>query len=290
MSATTVLASGFKHLAGIAATDSLVFFTEQEIGRLIAVPLAGGPPLEVFNGHGAPAGVTVADGFVSWCDHTPTEPGIVRRASVVSLGVPPTNISMVKRPFAIASAASGVVVAAAFAGTGSNSGEVHEFVLNGPSIPIDVSNPLGVAAYGQELYWTDTSIGTIGHATMGKSNNAALATGEADCRSIAADDQGVYWTRPTDSKIRAKLGTGGTVIDLASGEKGPSSLATDAQNVYWVTQDGQIRRKARSPGAPVEVVAVGSKALTEIHTQALALTKNYVVWLTDDGQVLRKAK
>jgi hypothetical protein len=285
---TTVLASGFDALAGIAATETTVYFTEQGVGQLVAVPLAGGATVVLFNGMGAPSGVAVSNGDVYWCEHSKR---LLRRVPVSSPGASPTDNLLQKGPFIIAPTVTGVVVgASSVTDAGTSPGEIDQFTSFNPPIVSAADNPLGVAASAQDIYWTESSIGRIGHAKLGVGASDAFASNEGDCRSIAADAQGVYWTRPSVSKVRAKLVNSSGVIDLAAGEVGPSSLATDPTHVYWVSSLGQIRRIKRTAGATVETVVDGFAPITDIHFQSLALTKDYVVWLTSDGRVLRHAK
>lgn len=285
---TTVLALGFDVLAGIAATETTVYFTEQGVGQLVAVPLAGGATVVLFNGMGAPSGVAVSNGDVYWCEHSKR---LLRRVPVSSPGASPTDNLFQNGPFLVAPTVVGVVVgASSVSDAGTSPGEIDQFTTLNPPITTAADNPLGVASSAQDIYWTESSIGRIGHAKLGVAAADAFASNEGDCRSIAADAQGVYWTRPSVSKVRAKLVNSSGVIDLAAGEIGPSSLATDPTHVYWVSSLGQIRRIKRTAGATVETVVDGFAPITDIHFQSLALTKDYVVWLTSDGRVLRHAK
>lgn len=284
-STATTLASGYAELAGIFATETTVYFVDPTKGGIHSVPMAGGAVSDIFMSGASPSGIVVSGDDLFWTDYGHKLLNHVLISSGTNQSVSPAA----KAPIAIAIAGSGLVLASLGVG---DVGDVQQYQLDltvaGPSIG-GQQNPLDVAAYQSEVFWTESSAGNIRAATVGADDVMLLASGESDCESIAADGAGVYWTRPGEGLVRAIL-SGGSPRTIAPAESSPFSLAADDSGVYWLTKDGRLRRSSRNE-LPITTIAAafgGSPANDRI--QAIALTSKYVVWLTADGKVLRADK
>jgi hypothetical protein len=282
-----VLAQGFADLAGITATESMVYFTERTAGNVRVVPLEGGAATSLKVTGGAPSGIVVAADQLFWVEY-----GQDRISRMPLLGGASTSFSPTpgKRSFNIAAAVDRVVTVAVGV---DDIGEIQQYDFGfgiGPSVG-GQQNPFDVAVAGNDVFWTESNAARVRRGHLGDASSTEIASGETDCESIAADALGVYWTRPLPGLLRT-IPSGSSVAEtIATGETGARSLATDGAALYWITDDGQIRKLGHGPRPSVETLASGFMAIADSsRLQTLALTSRYVVWLTADGRVLRHAK
>ena len=278
---TTVLASTSMDLAGLAATESTVYFIARGRSAVHAVPLTGGAVTPFDADTGSPSSVAVSESDVIWADRG----GLVRRsfaggASTTVTPQPPTAASPIVT-------GSGRLVAI---GVEAGKSAILEYRLDlstGTSIA-PLGSPYEVAVAAGAVYWTEPQAGTIQTAPIDTSSVAVLATSETGCAALAADSSGVYWTRPAEGLVRARL-SGNGVTTLAASQQAPHSLVADESGVYWLTEDGRLRRSTRTE-LPLGTIAAGFGGAFTSPVHAIALTKQYVVWITNDGKVLRHDK
>lgn len=282
-----VLASGFVRLSGVAASESTVYFIDRAGGTTHAVPIAGGTVVKRLQGM-SPSSLAVGeDATIYWADSGQGMIGKISPGGQTSQLLVPGL-----RPVALALGVSPVVPALRMivASKGAT-GTVKHFDgaladLGGTTATL--VTPFDVAVVDGDVYWTDSSAGTIFKAAvMDSASGTALATSQPDCQSIAADVRGVYWARPGAGLVQMRS-PGGNITPIGQNQAGPHSLAADDRGVYWMTRDGKIRRSARNE-TPLAVVAQGFNGDfgADSYTQAIALTSKYVVWITSDGKVLR---
>ncbi len=287
----TVLATGFTDLAGVAATETSVYFTERTRGIVHEMAIGGGTVSEVQNTMGSPASIVVTSSDVFWGEFGGNK---LSRRGLTGGAVTTVTRTSGKAPLAMATASDRIVVVAL---DSSSNGEIQQYQFDfasGPSVG-NLTNPFDVAVQAEAIFWTESSLGRIFMGTVGTTNASPIVQNESDCQSIAADALGIYWTRPSldvgpsAGLVRMSSPSGANVRSLATGQRVPMSLASDPTGVYWLTLDGTLRRSTRSE--PIETLAGGfNAAFKDFHIQAIALTSKYVVWITNDGQVLRLAK
>jgi len=283
----TELATGLVDLAGIAATETDVYFTEREPGNVRSVPIGGGAVATLATASGAPGPIAIAGGHLFWANVGGKQ---LSRRPLVGAAVPLVASTSTTVPHALAAGADRIfVIALGPQGVGEAQQYDFDFVA-GPVVG-GLSNPFDVAVDGSAAYWTESSTGRIGRGANGSALNDTVATGETGCEAIAANAAGAYWTRPSDGLVRAVSIQSFGVTSLAEKEVSPSSIAADDGDVYWLTGDGTVRRKRVGQELPPATIANGFKsAFAGTRVRALALTSKYVVWLTSDGRILRADK
>jgi hypothetical protein len=167
---------------------------------------------------------------------------------------------------------------------------------------------IAVAVDGHNLYWIDTTQGTVNQLPLSATQvlrNAdagtpphVLASGQQGARAIAVDATNVYWTvfgTSANAGTVNKVPIGGDnsqVVTLASDEDQPSGIAVDGMDayVYWVDQ---AQRAGNSVGGAVKRVSIaGDAGAPEILApnqgapSSIALDDQYVYWTDfDDGTV-----
>lgn len=279
-----VLASGFGALAGIAATETTVYFVDRGKG-IFSVPIAGAAPTQIFVQAGtAPSGIVLGGADLFWTD--------AANLTLDRLTAAGANTALAlggKTPLAVAAGAAGVVVVLVDA-PGNGDVQQFDFIPTAGAAAKGTAKPFDVAVHGSEIFWTEPAAGDVQTSQFGSDISTVLAHGESDCQSIAADAQGVYWANPTAGVVRYRSAASATTISLATSEKSPFSLAADESGVYWMTADGKIRRSTRTE-LPLATLAQGfGGGFADGHVQAIALTSKYVVWITSGGKVLRHDK
>ena len=279
------LATGLTDLAGIAATETDVYFTELAPGNVSSVPIAGGGVSTIVTKTGAPGPIVVAGGFVFWGD---TGAAMLNRRALVDGSLTTTTLAPGKNPRAMAASADRLVVTIPL---GPSGGEMQQYAFDftaGAPV-VGLANPFDVAVAGASIYWTESSGARIGIGAIGNATNQQLAMSETGCESIAANAAGVYWTRPDDGLVRtATLDGAAGATTLAAKELAPMSVTADETDVYWLTGDGLLRRKTLRQELPPATLAKGfSSTFIDKRVRAIALTSKYVVWITTDGRVLR---
>ncbi len=278
----TEIASGLTDLQGIAATDTTVYVLEHNDGLVRSVPIDGGTIGTVDGNAGAPLGIAVANGSLYWGDVGVAH--VVKRQPLDGGALSSTTTDD-KGAFAFAAALDRMVVAT----TNGSVGEIRQFMFDlasGPVVGV-LGNVFDVAAFGGDIYWTESGSGRIGHGKTGDGTNDTFAMDPGDCQSIAADSSGVYWIKRTPGLIRSTVS--GAVVDVASGEPSPHSLTADGTYLYWLTREGKLRRLAHAPGSQPTTLAEGfaSQFDFQLRARALAWTPKYLVWITTDGRILR---
>ncbi len=282
--AFTELATGLTDLAGIAATEKNVYFTELGPGNVSSVPIAGGAVSTIVTKTGAPGSIVIAGGFVFWAD---IGAATLNRLAPLDGSMTTAGLAPGKSPRAMAAGANRLVVTAI---GGPSGGEVQQYAFDLAPLEsvADLANPFDVAVTGTSIYWTEASGARIGTGTIGTAFNKQLATNESGCESIAANAAGVFWTRPEDGLVRTlgTMGAGATTI--AAKELAPMSVTADDTGVYWLTGDGLLRRRTFGQELPPATLANGfASTFIDKRIRAIALTSKYVVWITTDGRVLR---
>ena len=290
------LASGFKALSGITATETDVYFVEQEQGGIHAVPLDGSVSEHlVMATAGSPRSIALVGSVLYWCDVSGFQ---LKKVGTNGNGFSAAPADPTRRLVELARLPSALAVLTQHA-AGSDGTVIRvdlDFAI-ATAGPMGFSNPVSIATRGAEVFWSEGSNGAIGHSADGVQDGPPYVTGEPDPGSIAVDANGVYWASPSRNVVRAKIGPA-PPFEIAPNQSHPTSLASDGENIYWITSDGFIRRRpTHTPGGVVDV-ASGFQALTTNPpanasvdlVRGLAVTSRYVVWLTGDGKVMRAPK
>jgi hypothetical protein len=212
-------------------------------GRIIRVPLAGGPSVTLASGVDAPGHIATDGAFLYWTGGTTQ--GSITRLALGDGAVPTTLVGGLSHPLAIA-VADGFVYWTDFAdGT----------VLRTPAAPSDAdagTTPDGGAspavmrlAYGLQrpadlavrdgyVYYPDRA-GRVLRIPTGGGAPDLLATVTAAPFGVATDGVAVYWSAPgtPGGVFKAPVSGAGPVVTIAGTELDPHFLAVDGTSVYW---------------------------------------------------------
>jgi hypothetical protein len=104
------------------------------------------------------------------------------------------------------------------------------------------SEPLGIAADAQFLYWTNTASGEVKRGRkMAGSAEDLVASGQDGPAFIAVGATEIYWTNSGDGRImRASKATREPEV-VIGGQDQPSGIAVDGDALYWVNKVGPNR-------------------------------------------------
>jgi hypothetical protein len=104
------------------------------------------------------------------------------------------------------------------------------------------SEPLGIAADAQFVYWTNTASGEVKRGRKVASGAEELVASDQDGPAfIAVGATEVYWTNSGDGRImRASKATREAEV-VVGGQDQPSGIAIDGDALYWVNKVGPNR-------------------------------------------------
>jgi hypothetical protein len=152
------------------------------------------------------------------------------------------------------------------------------------------STPFGIAVDSKNVYWTNSSDGTVSKCAIeGCSNNpTVLASGQAEPAAIRTDSLNVYWVdqaRTFDAGAVAKCsvdGCGQSPTTVAGGQSFPGdNLALFGDAVYWASMslDGTVSilscSKEGCTGTP-SVLSWGQDTVLELAVNSMGF-----YWTTD---------
>jgi hypothetical protein len=109
--------------------------------------------------------------------------------------------------------------------------------------------PFGIAVDRANVYWANTTAGTVMKVPLGGGSPTTLASGQAMPLNVVVDATSVYWTNsaligsgasgsPAGGQIMKVAIGGGTPVTLATKQDQPWGIAVDQANVYWTNNDG----------------------------------------------------
>jgi hypothetical protein len=122
--------------------------------------------------------------------------------------------------------------------------------------------PTGVAVYGNTVYWSTSTGGTVvraptnAGAVVGMDTTVTLASGEGSPFAVEVSDAGVFWTDNSSGQVMQVGLDGGTRSTLVTAQTHASGLAVAGSDLYWAsTGIGTIT--AYTPPAAVSTLATG---------------------------------
>lgn len=241
----------------VVATDEHVFWTTFiDGGSVWRANLPSGPPI-ALSADGFPRMMQLVGDYVYWCAFDDVQ-GRVRRVLTTGIGNTPETLVEVgngvadlvvqgdqvyftahEPPLEPGLAPPGTVYAAA--------ADVPTDILDLTPIALDQSEPWGIAAAADTIYWVnglgspdDQPKSLVSAPSMGGAGLTVLATDQIAPWGVAADEQYVYWTDYT--AVRAVLQAGGEPIVLAQMQTIARSIAVDADDVFWITRERVLQR------------------------------------------------
>jgi hypothetical protein len=123
----------------------------------------------------------------------------------------------------------------------SAAADVPTDVLDLGAIALDQSEPWGIAAAADTIFWVnglgspdDQPQSVVSAPSVAGGALAVLADDQTSPWGIAADDQYVYWTDYT--RVKAVPLAGGDPIELADMQNIARSIAVDDTDVFFITR------------------------------------------------------
>lgn len=288
-----VMASGLTLPSGLAVDSTSLYYTADDpttlVGTLWKLPVSGGSPTKL-----AAVLPTVFSEFVAV---DPTSAYLISNDSTPGLIEVPLGGGT---PQAIASGPSlslpcGQIAVDStsvyWAGSGSGDGEVWEVPLGGGA-PVDLASgqslPCDVAVDLTNVYWADSTGGTVMEVPLSGGAPVTLASGQSKPAGIAVDSTSVYWWTAYGTVMKVPV-SGGTPVTLATGQTAQGPLAVDSTSVYWTNSTGTVMKVALNGGAPVTL------ASGQNNPHGIAVDSTSVYWVNfvsgvDNGTVMKVAK
>ncbi|MGH7439761.1 MAG: hypothetical protein ACRENE_29065 [Polyangiaceae bacterium] len=161
-----------------------------------------------------------------------------------------------------------------YCGTGSCQSKSGVWLVTG------LTAPFGILVDGQNVYWSDTTAGTISSVPKAGGSVTTLASGQAKPTYLAQDTDHVYWGNNLGGAVMsvAKSGTG--TPQVVSTAVSPGQVAVDDAYLYWLEGGGTtnakvLRAMKADGGSSTQVLGPGS-ASGDIVDFAVDQTNYYV--------------
>ena len=141
--------------------------------------------------------------------------------------------------------------------------------------------PIGLASYGDYLYWVNESGGEVMRALKSSGAAEVLITGQASPISIAVDASGIYWMNSGFSQSAAqKMGHGETTATTLNENTiaGPRSIALNATHVFWSAPFESTIHRLVKTGGTAETLHGGQD-----YPHDIEVTDSNVFWLDQKG-------
>ncbi|MEX1219221.1 MAG: choice-of-anchor D domain-containing protein [Solirubrobacterales bacterium] len=145
----------------------------------------------------------------------------------------------------------------------------------------NVSEPRGLAADGEHIYWTSQT-GTIGRSLPdGTGRQDSFITGLIEPSSLAVTDTHIYWSEPFRGYIgRASLDGSGVNRDFLETLRSTYALSAQGDYLYWIT--GDLVGRARLDGSELnrEFIDLSGTELRDFNS--IATSGSYIYLGAED--------
>ncbi len=245
----TTLVSNLQQPAGIALDTSNIYLTDLNAGTVLRAPLQGGTPITLASGQSDPGPILVDDRFVYWAT---LNDGLLMRVELDG-GTPQTLFNTM------------------------------------------TSSVTAIALNGNYLYWTDAS--GVSRLDLDAGTTETVAPNQQpDPSAVAVDNASIYWLisgsdgidHYYDGAVMKMPKSGGTPTQLTPSLGIAVAIAVDANAIYWADdivspddtpacgQDGAIRKIGLTGGSMTTIARTG-------HPEALTVDENNIYWTGNDG-------
>lgn len=281
-----VVIDGLAYPKSLLVNDGFLYVTAQgsgdPTGKVIRVPLAGGPPEIFADGLISPEQLFLADGYMYWTGASPpvsrkalaggdvevmakdTIPGIglevlgdtgyfssgdqVRTFTVSKPGQPSKDFAMMlKNPALIVSDGKALYVTEYAMGYGVAKVELKDGAVTHVVMGYDLT--AGITIFGDSAYFAGTQggKGVIGVLNLTNGGSAQIGSAGTTPAALATDGKFAYWASYGDGRIfKVGLG-GGNAFEIAKDQVSPNGLTVDDTYVYWaeLNANGAVRRRKK---------------------------------------------
>ncbi|WP_437730587.1 hypothetical protein [Sorangium sp. So ce1335] len=278
------LAQGQWDVVSLAVGANAVFWTAKARGDIMSVPLDGGRPTTLATGQRNPENIAIDANGVYWSTI------LVPDAAIKAL---PRGAAAEQVLYEGSERLNGLVVHRETLYFVDASGRVASMYAGGGRITTyasDRTNPRGVAADDNHVYWTsyygdDAGVRKHDFATR---TTTVLASGQAFPFAIEVGARQVYWSNLDNGTLMTVPIEGGTPTPVAIGQGRITDIALDESGIYWVdSMNGTVMALPRGSSTPV-TLATGQKS-----PFCIAVDATSVYWGTNDaanGVVMKVAK
>ena len=221
--------------AGIAVTESDVYFTDVAAGAVSKTPIAGGEVTRIGSSNDA-WGIAVAGGRVFWTTNATRGP--VMTCPRAGCAGAPASLAGGDASYAIATDATDVYW--------SDWNAVWTCPLEGcsgePTPLAAVAGHVALAVDDSNVYWAYPDEGVVlACAKRGCKEPTVLATMQSGASAVASDGRNIYWVTSNAVMRCATTGCAEQPTVLASLDQPGGTIAVDAANVYFSTGDRIMR-------------------------------------------------
>lgn len=134
-----------------------------------------------------------------------------------------------------------------------------------------------------DLYWVDSTAGTIGRADVDGHGLVENLTGTSGITSVAAAGPYLYWTTASAVSRANADGTGSTT--LVGGQSNPSSITVADRYAFWVNPDSSTISRLTLADSVLDAAFISDPGITS--STHLVISGNYLYWTNNDDQIGR---
>jgi virginiamycin B lyase len=147
------------------------------------------------------------------------------------------------------------------------------------------------ASASADVYWTDTSAGTIGRAELSGANvNQNFITGASEPDGVVTYGNYIFWTNYSGGTIgRANRDGTGVNQNFITGLNEPEELTASTGHLYWAEFGANNIGRATVGGAEVEPEFI-KEAGQSGEVRSLTINGAHIYWTTQGGTYVSRAK